>query len=196
MPDWETLKKLTGSSFARHVVLVPIIGWLLVYQNTFAQMISSALGVEVSAALSWEVLVFYVGLVLLGISASIFRFFGPEAVLNHDGLQGYSEDMEAVLTRKEFKLLCDEIGREMPEEKKVPAVGTGQVLDETLGQWKRLNCEDIRDVLFEHYRNENQTRVGWRRATSITFCVGAALTLIPTVVTVVWVIGRLIAELR
>lgn len=196
MPDWETLKKLTGSSFARHVILVPIIGWLLVYQNTFAQMIASVLGVEVSTALSWEVLVFYVGLVLLGISASIFRFFGPEAVLNHDGLQGYTEDMEAVLTRKEFKLLCEEIGCEMPEEKKVPAAGTGQVLNETLDQWKRLNCEGIRDILSDHYRNENQTRVGWRRTTTITFGVGAALTLIPTVVTVVWVMGQLISGLK
>lgn len=196
MPDWETLKKLTGSTFARHVILVPIIGWLLVYQNTFAQMIANVFGIEVNSALSWEVLVFYVGLVMLGIAASIFRFFGPAAVLNHSGLQGYTEDMEAVLTRKEFKLLCDEIGCEMPEEKRVPAAGTGQVLDETLDQWKRLNCEAIRDVLADHYRTENQTRIGWRRATTITFGIGAALTLVPTIVTIVWVLEQLLAALR
>lgn len=196
MPNWETLKKLTGSRFARHVILVPIIGWLLVYQNTFAQMIANAFGIEVNNSLSWEVLVFYVGLVMLGVSASFFRFFGPEAVLNHEGLQGYTEDMEAVLTRKEFKLLCDQIGCEMPEEIKVPGVGTGQVLDETLDQWKRLNCEGIRDVLADHYRSENQTRNGWRRTTTITFGIGAALTLVPTIVTIAWVLGQLLAALR
>lgn len=196
MPNWETLKKLTGSKFAQHVILVPIIGWLLVYQNTFAQMIGSAFGIVVTNAPSWEVLVFYVGLVMLGISASIYRFVGPEAVLNHNGLQGYTEDMEAVLTPKEFKLLCDEIGCEMPKEIKVPAAGTGQVLDETLDQWMRLNRKSIRDVLSDHYRSENQTRVGWRRTSTITFGIGAALTLIPTIVTVIWVLGQLWAAFR
>lgn len=196
MPNWETLKKLTGSRFAQHVILVPIIGWLLVYQNTFAKMIANTFSTDVNNSLSWEILVFYVGLVILGVSASVFRFFGPEAVLNHDGLQGYTEDMEAVLTRKEFKFLCDEIGCEVPEEINVPGVGTGQVLDGTLDQWKRLNCEGIRDVLAEHYRSENQTRDGWRSATTITFGVGAALTLVPTVVTIFWVLGQLLATLR
>ena len=196
MLDWETLKKLTGSKFAQHVILVPIIGWLLVYQNTFAQMVSKLFGFDVALSLSWEVLLFYLGLVLLGIAASVFRLFGPEAVLGHHGLQGYTEDTEAVLTRKEFALLCDTIGCEQPEEIKVPAAGTGQVLDATLEQWKRLNRENIRDVLSDHYRSENTRSSGWRYFTSITFFVGALFTLIPTAKTVVWAVCQISAVVR
>lgn len=196
MFDWETLKKLTGSKFAQHVILVPIIGWLLVYQNTFANMISHVFGLDTSASLSWEILVFYFGLVLLGIAATAFRIFGPEAVLGHNGLQGYIEDTEAVLTRKEFATLCETIGCDLPEEIRVPAAGTGQVLDATLDQWKRLNSENIRDVLAQHYRRENTNSFGWRMFASLAFLVGGFFTVIPTVTTVVWALGEVFGLLR
>jgi hypothetical protein len=192
MLSWETLKKLTGSKFAQNIVLVPFVGWLLIYQNTFAQMISQLFNFDPDISLSWEILLFYLGLVLLGVSAVAFRLLGPEAVLSHDGLQGYSEDTEAVLTRKEFTRLCAEIGCEVPEEVKVPASGTGQVLDGLLDQWKRLNSENIRDTLAKHYRSENSKGTAWRTFTSITFMVGALFTLVPTVTTVCWAIGQII----
>lgn len=196
MFNWETLRKLTGSNLAQHVILVPIIGWLLVYQNTFANMIYHVFGLDSSVSLSWEILLFYLGLVLLGISATTFRIFGPKAVLGHNGLQGYSEDTEAILTRKEFARLCEEIGCDQPDEITVPGAGTGQVLDTTLDQWKRLNSENIRDVLAQHYRSENSSRFGLRVFSSFTFLVGAIFTLIPTVTTVAWSLGQLIALLR
>ena len=176
-----------------YVILVPIVGWLLVYHNTFAQLVSELFGLDAALSLSWEVLLFYLGLVLLGIAASVFRIFGPEAVLDHHGLQGYAEDTEAILTRKEFALLCDTIGWTQSKEVNVPAAGTGQVLDFTLKQWKCLNCESIRDVLSDHYRSEKMKSSGWRIFTSIAFIIGALFTLIPTATTVVWAIGQILA---
>ena len=192
MLDWENLKKLTGSKFAQHVILVPIIGWLLVYQNTFAQMVSKSLGIEFASELSWEVLLFYVGLVLLGGAASIFRILGPEAILNHDGLQGFVEDCEAILTRKRFAGFCEACGVAMPAEVKVPGAGIGQVIDATREQWLRLNSESIRDVLSDHYQSENASKPKIRTATTIIFTAGACLTLAPTAATIVWVVGRLL----
>lgn len=194
MPDWETLKKLTGSRFAQHVILVPIVGWLLVYQNAFATMVSKVLGVEFQAELGWEVLVFYVGLVLLGISASVFRIVGPEPVLNHNGLQGFTEDTEAILTRKGFSRFCEEAGILEPVEIRVPGSGIGQVLDATREQWFRLNSEGIRDVLSEHYKAQNLSKSLVRSATTLVFAAGACLTLVPTGITVLWVLGQLLGR--
>lgn len=191
MPDWETLKKLTGSRFAQHVILVPIVGWLLVYQNTFAKLVSKVLGVEFQAELGWEVLVFYVGLVLLGVSASVFRILGPEPVLNHNGLQGFTEDTEAILTRKGFSRFCGEVGIAEPVEIKIPGSGIGQVLDATREQWFRLNSEGIRDILSEHYKAKNLSEPIVRSTITLVFAVGACLTLVPTAVTVLWVLGQL-----
>lgn len=191
MPDWETLKKLTGSRFAQHVILVPIVGWLLIYQNTFAKMVSKVLGVEFQAELGWEVLVFYVGLVLLGVSASVFRILGPEPVLNHNGLQGFTEDTEAILTRKGFSRFCGEVGIAEPVEIKIPGSGIGQVLDATREQWFRLNSEGIRDILSEHYKAKNLSEPIVRSTITLVFAVGACLTLVPTAVTVLWVLGQL-----
>lgn len=191
MPDWESLKKLTGSKFAQNVILVPVVGWLVVYQDAFARILSSALGVELGAKLGWEPLIFYVGLVLLGVSAFLFRVLGPEPILNHDGLQGYIEDTEAVLTRKSFARLCAKIGSEVPAEVKVPGAGIGQVLDATREQWFRLNSEAIRDVLSEHYAEQNEYGPIVRSVIAITFFLGAGLTLVPTAFTVIWVFARL-----
>lgn len=194
MLDWETLKKLTGSTFARYVILVPVVGWLLVYQNAFADLVSKLLGFEVALSLSWELLIFYLGLVLLGVASAIFRFFGPDPVLNHRGLQGYADDTEAILTRKEFALLCERIGCEQPADVTVPAAGTGQIV--TLDQWKRLNSENIRDTLSQHYRTVNVQGVFWRGFTTITFVIGAVFTLTPTVKTVVWATREVAFALR
>lgn len=194
MLDWESLKKLTGSKFAQNVILVPIVGWLLVYQDSFAKILSSALGVELGTQLGWEPLIFYVGLVLLGVSAFLFRILGPEPILSHDGLQGYIEDTEAVLTRKGFARLCARVGVEVPAEVKVPGAGIGQVLDATREQWFRLNSEAIRDVLSEHYAKQNEYGPIVRSLTAIAFFLGAGLTLVPTVITVIWVFDRLLGS--
>ena len=193
MLNWETLKKLMGSKFAQHVILVPIVGWLLVYQNAFAEMFTSALGpdIEIEKSLSWELLVFYLGLVLLGIAASLFRILGPEPIVNHDGIQGYIQDTEAILTRTQFERFCDGIGVDAPCEIKVPAAGVGQVLDATREQWLHLNSAGIRDTLAEHYRVKNNDKLIIRYVVAITFVFGALLTLVPTGATLIWVMGRL-----
>ena len=172
---------------------MPLVGWLLVYQNAFAEVIARAVGSELGVSLGWEVLVFYIGLVLLGVSAFSFRILAPGPILNHNGIQGYIEDMEAVVTRKQFKKFCAEANIETPEEIRVPAAGIGQVLDATREQWLRLNLEAIRDAFSDHYANENERSPLVRSAITLTFCVGACLTLVPTAATLVWVLRRLAA---
>lgn len=193
---WENLKKLSGSKFAQYAVLVPIVGWLLVYQNTFAEALSTIFEVEAIEQASWELLVFYLGLVLLGVAAALFRFFAPSEIVDHNGLQGYLDDTLNIMTRRRFRNFCDSLGYEAPEEIKVPSAGTGQVLDTTLDQWKILNLEAITDVLTKHYEKTNGTLPKARVATGVLFTLGAGLTVVPTLTTVGWALGQIFTLIR
>lgn len=189
--DWESLKKFSGSRFAQYALLVPIIGWLLVYQNTFLETLSTIFEVQALAQTSWELLVFYLGLVFLGIAAALFRTFAPREIVDHDGLQGYVEDTLNILTRFRFHRFCESLEVDPPKEVTVPSAGTGQVLDTTLDQWKTLNSEAITDVLTEHYERTNSARPWARRFTGFFFVAGAILTLFPTVRTVGWALVQI-----
>lgn len=190
-PTWEVLKRLTGSSFAKYVILVPVIGWLLVYQNAFAGLLVEALGLQTTPTLGPELLVFYLGLIFLGISAGLFRALGPEPVLEHEGLRGYLVDQEAILTSKGFERFCLKAGIEKPSEIDKERVGTGQLLDFTNEQWKRLNQEPIRDTFTDHYEKMNTSRLIMRWILFLAFLLGALLSLIPTATTVAWSVAQL-----
>ena len=196
MVSWEKLKTLTGSNIARYVIFVPIVGWLLIYQNEFVKLFSSIFELDSVDYLGWEVLVFYLGLIFIGISASLFHFFGPPTILNHGGIQGFIEDMESVLTRREFHIFCEDNNYPIPDEITVQTAGTGQIGGSTRDQWLRLNSGQIRDVLSDHYRNKDSERPKIRLFISSIFLFGVLLTFTPTAVTVFWVIQQLLHSIR
>lgn len=192
--DWELLKRLTSSNFARYVAAVPVVGWLLVYQNSFSELLSKTLQIDFDSRLSWELLIFYLGLILIGATASLFRIFGPTEVLDHEGLHQYITDTEEILTPSEFEKICLEVTGQPPLVAKEPEIATGQTLSGTRDQWLRLNSSEIRDVLTAGYRRKNDAKRELRILLSVSFGLGATLTLIPTFVTIFWVIQQFFGE--
>lgn len=195
--NWEDTKKLLASNFAKYSLLVPLIGWLVIYNGEFQRFFSEALGVTIdnNAGTDWRVLAFYLGLVLIGVSSGLFRVSCPPEILAHDGLGGYIDDTTAHLTEMRFSDLCRLYSVELPEFKGPDTAVFDQGAFVSQEQWVRMRADDIFNVLAARYSLQLTARPVWRFLTLALFGVGAVVTLIPTMSTILWVLTELMSQI-
>lgn len=184
---WSSLKGIMSSKFARLTVIVPIIGWILVYNDNLILFLEEALGKDLPNEFGWKVYIFYVGLFGISISSILYAVFCPREVHKHSSDVDYVKHSRLIFTENYEKTISQSIGREAlvwgdpPEDfrnkktKKFPLV-----------RKHSENEEDIIDTLLADYNRRNSSWPIIRLAALLVFSVGAILTSIPTLSTVHW----------
>lgn len=184
---WSSLKGVMSSKFARLTVIVPIVGWLLVYNDNLILFLEELLGRELPNEFGWKVYIFYVGLFGISISSILYAIFCPGEIHKHSSDVDYVKHSRLVFTESYEKTLSQSIGRDPlvwgdpPEEfrnkktKKFPLV-----------RRQSENEEDIIDTLLSDYNRRNASWPLVRVLALFVFCVGAVLASVPTLATVHW----------
>lgn len=195
--NWEETKNLASSSFAKYTILIPVVGWLVVYNGEFQSFLAQALDVQQAedATVGWRIMVFYLGLVLIGISSAIFQLRCPPEIKFHDGLGGFINDTVAHLTDQKFTSLCQSYGVEKPCAK--GPSNNGFALNEYIlrEQWVKFQAEDIYDILSARYEFQLTVR-NWSRCLTVSlFFLGVVITLIPTATTLWWIVVEIKAQI-
>jgi hypothetical protein len=184
---WSALKGAMSSSFARLTIIVPIIGWVLVYNDNLIILLEQLLETDLPNELGWRVYVFYVGLFFISVSSIIYAVFCPKEVSNHVDVVEYVRKFRPVVT-EELEIKISKGINRMPLAWSLPPedfknAGTGKF---SLVRKQTENEEEIINTLIQNYVTLNASWPLLRVVALISFCSGAVLASIPTLTTVHW----------
>ncbi|PIW00548.1 MAG: hypothetical protein CO094_00915 [Anaerolineae bacterium CG_4_9_14_3_um_filter_57_17] len=186
IPTWSTLKALSSSGLARLTIIVPVVGWLLIYNDTLARLLSSLLRENVQIEYSWKLYIFYIGLTFISISAVIFIVRCPRTIAHHLNRLQYIEKERAIFTRATEARESKELGL-VPLQWQSP---NGNYAREDgsypLVRIYEANEEIILDRMQEIFRKQDSKYPISRFFSILAFMIGAILTLLPTLSTLTW----------
>lgn len=184
---WSSLKGVMSSKFARLTVIVPIIGWVLVYNDNLILFLEELLERDLPNEFGWKVYIFYVGLFCISISSILYAIFCPSEVNNHRSLVDFVKHTRLVYTERYGNALSRGIGRapfqwgEPPEDFRNKKTGKFPLV-----RMHSENEDEIIDTLCRDYERMNASWPILRVCALLIFCFGAILSSIPTLSTVHW----------
>jgi hypothetical protein len=184
---WSSLKGAMSSKFARLTFVVPIVGWILVYNDNLILLLEQLWETDLPNELGWRVYVFYVGLFFISVSSIIYAIFCPREISNHTDIVDYVRNFRPVVTESYEKKLSYALKRsplnwgKPPEEFQNAATG-----EYPLVRKQTENEEAIIDRLVQNYLILNSSWPLLRLVALAAFCAGVVLASIPTLTTVHW----------
>lgn len=194
---WSQLRSVTNSSAARLTILVPILGyWILFNESarTYLKLVHEVGGS--SADVSSRILVVYVGLVFVAAGAAIYQFKCPPDVKHFGDPNAYvaavsgtirdyaQEKIIVALLKSEFKR---EYSRVRDRYEGAGAEARAGLL--TDDQMERLNM----DILYVNFDMLDESAKSWRKMVGWLYLVGFGLLLMSSA-TVLWRIVTLIVR--
>lgn len=183
---WSTLKGIANSKFARLTVIVPIVGWILVYNDTLIALLEKYLEEDFPEEINWRVYTFYVGLFFVSVSSILYATFCPRGINEHPTMVDFIRHYRMIFTEDYAKYLDEKRSREPsiwetpPEARRSISGGT------VLVHWQSENEEKIVNYLRDEYFVENYSWPIVRVVALVVFLIGAGLASIPTLTTVHW----------
>lgn len=183
---WTTLKKIANSKLAKYTIAIPVVGWLLVYNDNIILLLEELLDREIEITISWRLHVFYIGLALISVTAILYIIFCPREIDHYADSQDFIAREVSIYTPEYDAKMAERLSEEaitwaLPSDAYRLQDGSFP-LDERV----RVNEEKIVDRLAKLYESAN-TSHRFVRATSITlFVAGSLLIAAPTITTLTW----------
>lgn len=176
-----------SSKFARLTFIVPIVGWVLVYNDNLILLLEQLWDTDLPNELGWRVYIFYVGLFLISVSSILYAIFCPKEIGNHTDIVDYVKNFRPLVT-EDFERKLSKSLRHAPLTWGTPPedfknAGTGKF---PLVRKQSENEEEIIDRLVQNYLVLNASWPILRVIALASFCSGAVLASIPTLTTVHW----------
>jgi hypothetical protein len=198
---WSQLRSVTNSSAAKLTILVPILGyWILFNESarTYLKLVHEVGGS--SADVSSRILVVYVGLVFVAAGAAIYQFKCPPDVKHFGDPNAYVGAVSGTIRdyaqeKIIVALLNSEFEREYIRvreryENTSPEAMAGLLAD---NQMERLN----KDILYVNFDMLNESGKLWRRIVGWLYLVGFGLLLLSSATVlgrIVWLLMRRLIE--
>ena len=177
--DWETLKRLGGSTLAKYVIVVPLVGWILILHGEFSTYLERDWGVLQTDGLEWRIHCFFIGLCLIAVSSFLFLWRCPAQISDFAG--------ESEFVEKEMRLITIFSANRIAGQSSLqpPGFVKGNDLDEAEGLadrtiWLRNNEQILLDLLRSVYLERNQSDHLVRLISVTAFFIGSTLALVPT----------------
>lgn len=99
--NWRQLKAAAGSKFARLSILAPLIGWVLLTNNTAAKFLAHFFAFEDLAKPSLNLYVFYLGLFLFGTAGLLYSVFCPSEIALSNSRESFRQGRLQTITPTE-----------------------------------------------------------------------------------------------
>jgi len=185
VPTWKTLKSLSSSPLAKLTIIAPVIGWLLLYNNTLVSLIAKITG-EVPANDLWKLYIFYVGLTLISISAILFVIFCPRIISRFIDTNDYINVERAIFTPE----MENELSRKL-KLKKMEWNAPSDTFKQKSGNFafsrmQEANETNLLNQMRLIYDTENSRNFLVRLLSIVFFVLGSILAAIPALSTLVW----------
>lgn len=191
--SWLVLKKMTNTKLSRLTILVPLLGWFLIYNDNIFKILNESFNMDLSISLSWKLHCFYLGLTCIAISVVFYIIFCPEKVNKYLDEFDYIKSESRIYTiendkRTSSKININPIEWTFPETTyRNPSNG-----EYPLTRIYEKNEEKIIDQMSTIFETENFSKNLIRIISFSFFLVGITLTMVPTFFTIMWSIEQLI----
>lgn len=192
---WSSLKTAMSSKFARLTFIVPVIGWLLVYNDNLANLIEYRWGISIFDGIGWKLYIFYLGLFAIAASSIVYAVFCPQEIKRFDNEVDFVKTARLIFTETYSREISEKVGRlpfvwaPPPAAAKNPETGNFPLIRK-----HTENEEELVDLLVVHYRDRDISWPFVRLLSLLTFVFGVIMTSIPTLSTVGWASCRVIED--
>lgn len=192
---WSSLKTAMSSKFARLTFIVPVIGWLLVYNDNFAKVLEQNWQISIDEGTSWKLYAFYLGLFAIAVSSIVYAVFCPKEVKRFDSEVDFVKTARLIFTESYSREVSALVGRlpfewaSPPSESRNPATGKFPLVRK-----HTENEEELVDLLVAHYRDRDATWPFVRILALLIFLAGVVMTSLPTLSTVGWASCRFVED--
>jgi len=90
-PLWVRLRFVSNSTAAKATIVVPLIGYLIIFNETIAQFLNLARSVEAhnGAEVSYRLILIYLGLCAISVGVLIYGSFCPDEVKQYPSASAY-----------------------------------------------------------------------------------------------------------
>jgi hypothetical protein len=196
---WSQLRSVTNSSAARLTILVPILGyWILFNESarTYLKLVHEVGGS--SADVSSRILVVYVGLVFVAVGAAFYQFKCPPDVKHFGDPNAYVAAVSGTIRdyaqeKIVVALLKSDFEREysrVRDRYEGPEARAGLLTDD---QMERMN----KDILYVNFDMLDESSKLWRKMVGWSYLVGFGLLLLSSATVlgrIVWLLMRRLIE--
>jgi hypothetical protein len=176
-PTWASLRGVGNSPAVRASIVVPVIGYLIILNSTFADYLKLH-GIEWShePITAWDrvwglkLYLIYFGLMFLGLGAVVYQWKCPHFVKKYSDWTDYIAGMAPYMDG-EIEMLADMVGADYPADR--------LMLHEVRQQ------DLLRRYLRRDYSQMSTFSLPWRITATILFGLGFLLLAIPSAMTAV-----------
>lgn len=102
IPTWSILKAIANSKYATLSVFTPIVGWLLLHNNSFASYLEKLTGLNNLKPVGWQIHSLYIGLFVFGLVVLFIKILCPKIISLHGTYNIYWKDALEILNWDEL----------------------------------------------------------------------------------------------
>lgn len=196
---WSELRAVTNSAAARATVLIPIIGYLIIFNGNiihYLNVVKEVGGAEPEEAhVSSRLLLVYLGLTLVAIGAALYQLFCPPDVKYYGDTNAYVGGVTPTIKDYRFRAMEDRLRKSIFKDRYMDVrnmyKGIKEEKDFTDEDKATIN-NGVLHVYFEYLNKENfpaRCIAGW------AFVLGYCVLLIPSLGIVARVLGLIFKTL-
>jgi len=210
IPTWQGLARIGRSKAISLTMLVPVIGYLIVFNEHVFQLLELSKEIfPVDAARNGDStniwfsniirLVFlYFGLMFLGIATILYQCFCPPLIKEYANERGYIREEINLMTTKRINAILSDLSREIPknhdkfEEFERISIAIEKYHKDPDGYLEGTRDRLHTDLMLMQWENENSTHTSPRSSITLLYTVGFVILTIPSVEMLLRVISVLI----
>ena len=197
---WTDLRTISNSNAARSTVLIPIIGYLILFNENVVQYLSlsKSLGGESSAGgISLRLIFIYFGLCAVALGATVYSFWCPPEVKQYGSANAYIGGDGPTIGDRAVEKIEEELRvspyvydlQENETKSRAPFSATFAVNEKS-----EMKLKNGMLRIYFDYKNWSHPRA--RSTSTVAYAVGFTLLLIPSAEVFVRVIGLFTRLLR
>jgi hypothetical protein len=197
IPTWEALRPIGRSRAARMTMVMPIIGFLIIFNKELEKafyLSEKLIGIPQEQSMSltaYNLYFLYFGLLLFSLSNVAFATKCPRLIKQFEGEHNYCNRELEIISRRRFDDMVHLLStiyayqpkRTVQEPSDAAARVAGADNRNNREFWLRSNSDLIMETLQTYYDKHNRQGSVWRAAVSLGYLISFAIMAIPTATT-------------
>lgn len=193
-PLWVRLRFVSNSTAAKSTILVPIIGYLIIFNEKVVEFLSLVRSVEAhsGAEVSYRLILIYLGLCAISLGVVVYGWFCPNEVKHYGSASAYVQGDGPSLRG----FVIDDIGRLLESSAQRPRL---VIISDALQEKIRRGMPPDEDfdkyrieVLHLHFEYLNSSHPIARAVCFWSYLIGFGLLAIPSLIVFIRVLGILV----
>jgi hypothetical protein len=186
---WNNLSRIGNTTIAKASILVPILGYLLLFQKDVIKFLQMHVDICATCEVSWRLHFFYFGCCFFALASLFYGWKCPTLIKRYEGAPNFFTDEKDYFASPRNFLYLYELVTKVKGTPPNDPHNLKQIAQNNRVLSRDVDYGYLAGVMGEHYVAQNMAMPIYRLMTYFLFWIGGILIAIPTVITM-WEIGR------